>query len=339
MFKYLCKIKPKNIGVYFVVDKNCPDYKRLSKIGKVVPCFSHKHKMLHLLAEVIISSQADSYTLNPFFSFSSPYRQFLFEQKFVFLQHGITTNDLSPWLNKYKKPLRGFVTSAKKERDSILQYNYFYEDKEVWLTGFPRYDLLYNDLQKYITVMPTWRTTLSGSAVQLKSSKYYKFFTELLSNTKLLAAAKKYGYKICAKFHPRIEEVFDFSNEEIIRFGASEKYRDIFAKSSMMVTDFSSVAFDFAYLKKPLIYAQFDADTFYDGQLYEKGYFDYEQDGFGEVAYDLTSTVDLIIDYMKNSCQLKDKYRERIDNFFAFNDKNNCERVYKKILEMSEEKC
>ena len=37
---------------------------------------------------------------------------------------------------------------------------------------------------------------------------------------------------------------------------------------------------------------------------------------------------------MKNGCKLKDKYRERIDNFFAFNDRNNCQRVYEEILKL-----
>lgn len=63
------------------------------------------------------------------------------------------------------------------------------------------------------------------------------------------------------------------------------------------------------------------------------GYFDYERDGFGEVEYDLDSTVDRIIEYMASDCQLKEKYRKRIDNFFVFHDKNNCQRVYEKIME------
>ena len=78
-----------------------------------------------------------------------------------------------------------------------------------------------------------------------------------------------------------------------------------------------------------------DADDFFKGgHVYQKGYFDYERDGFGEVEYDAGSTVDRIIEYIENDCQLKPKYRERIDRFFAFNDKNNCERIVKKILEM-----
>ena len=31
---------------------------------------------------------------------------------------------------------------------------------------------------------------------------------------------------------------------------------------------------------------------------------------------------------------MKEKYRERIDAFFAFDDRNNCERVYNEILKM-----
>ena len=49
--------------------------------------------------------------------------------------------------------------------------------------------------------------------------------------------------------------------------------------------------------------------------------------------------IDVIVgDYrnMTNECKLKEEYRVRIDNFFAFNDRNNCQRVYERILELNE---
>jgi CDP-glycerol glycerophosphotransferase (TagB/SpsB family) len=114
-------------------------------------------------------------------------------------------------------------------------------------------------------------------------------------------------------------------------------YRQVFAISSLMVTDYSSAVFDFSYLRKPVIYCQFDKERFFSGEHTVKlGYFDYEKDGFGEVVYDLDSTIDLIIEYVMNECRLKDMYNERIDSFFAFNDRNNCRRVIDKILKLPE---
>ena len=56
--------------------------------------------------------------------------------------------------------------------------------------------------------------------------------------------------------------------------------------------------------------------------------------GFGEVECDLESTIDRIIEYVENGCKLKPLYRERIDKFFAFHDRDNCRRVVEKILSL-----
>ena len=64
------------------------------------------------------------------------------------------------------------------------------------------------------------------------------------------------------------------------------------------------------------------------------GYFEYERDGFGEVVYDYESTVSLLCEYMENGCQMKEFYKDRVDKFFAYNDKNNCQRTLEKILEI-----
>ena len=109
---------------------------------------------------------------------------------------------------------------------------------------------------------------------------------------------------------------------------ADAVYRDVFAESSLILTDYSSVAFDMGYLRKPVIYAHFDTNH------YAEGYFDYEKDGFGEVEYNLEDTIERLIEYMENDCQLKEEYRHRIDTFFAFDDKNNSQRIYNKIMEL-----
>ncbi len=346
MFQYIQKQGTQNIKPYFILHKDSKDFTRLKKIGPIVPYMSIKHRLLHLLADALISSHADEHVLYPFDKRIYGFKDIVSVKPFIFLQHGITKDDISKWLNKLHKNITIFICSTKNEQISIIDGAYFYSEKEVCLTGFPRFDSLKDDSnQKVITIMPTWRKYIfdyiddkSGQWINrqnFKQSDYYIFFNSLINNERLIETCKKYNYILQFFPHPNILPYsYLFNKNSIVKFNTSEtKYRDIYRHSSLIVTDYSSAVFDFAYLYKPIIYTQFDIKTFFKGEhVYTKGYFDYERDGFGEVRYELESTVDTLIDYIKDGCKLKDKYKKRIDNFFAFRDKNNCNRVYKKII-------
>ena len=84
-FEFLCKARIKGIKVYFVISRSCLDYRRLKKIGKVLPHFSFRHKIMHLLADKIVSSQADHYVTDPFSGYSAAYRDILASKDFIFL--------------------------------------------------------------------------------------------------------------------------------------------------------------------------------------------------------------------------------------------------------------
>lgn len=261
------------------------------------------------------------------------------------MQHGVTKDNQSKWLNKYNRNLFGFIVSTKPEYDSAFTYDYFYPEKNIWLTGMPRYDRLVHDERKYVTVMPTWRKSLSSGTdargvwqlgKEFQESEYFHFYDDLLNNERLLGAAEKYGYTICFMPHPNtIDGLHMFRHDPRVKFmDSSYSYKDIFAQTDLMITDYSSVAFDFAYLRKPIVYSQFDRDSFFSGaHSYTEGYFDYERDGFGEVEHTLDGTVDRIIEYMADGCQMKEEYRKRMDETFAFNDRNCSKRVYERIIE------
>ncbi len=73
----------------------------------------------------------------------------------------------------------------------------------------------------------------------------------------------------------------------------------------MIITDYSSIAFDFAYLKKPVIYYHYAKDYHFD---LEESYFDYKTMGFGEVVDNHEELIDLIMEYVENECEMKDQY-------------------------------
>ena len=341
--------KDKRVRAYFLISEKSDDYARMKSVGSILEPFSWKHKMIHLLATKLVSSQASPFVINPFNAAFAPYRDILSNQNFIFLQHGIIKDDISGWLNRYSKDIKGFITSAQPEYESILDYDYYYTPNEVWLTGLPRHDLLYNDAKKLITLMPTWRKYLNVGKGQVykngiwslddsfKNTDYYKFYNGILNNSRLLDAAEQCGYTIQFMPHPNVIDYIDMfeRNNKCVFLTAATPYKKVFAESDLVLTDYSSAVFDFLMLRKPVIYCQFDAESFFSGEhVYTRGYFDYERDGFGEVEYTLESTVDRIIEYMQNNCQLKEVYRDRIDKFLAFNDKNNCERVFERIIQL-----
>ena len=347
LYRYLQKNKLPDTRVVFSLSKESPDYSRLSKTGECVDAMSFRHKLMHLLCDINISSHADYVTGNPFEGHHDALRDLLQHQKYVFLQHGITKDDVSGWLNRFEKNISGFVTAAKPEYNAILQGDYGYTENNVWLTGFPRFDLLYRDEKKWITIMPSWRKYLMEEidsktgrwsvTENFEKSDYYLFYNKLINSEKLLQTLDRYGYKLMFFPHPNVITVINRFHQDprvgFLKSGIS--YKKVYASSNLVVTDYSSAVFDFAYLRKPVLYAQFDKEKFFAGDhVYVKGYFDYEANGFGEVSYTLDDTIDRIIEYVENDCRSKEKYTRRLDDFFAFDDRNNCKRVLEKILSL-----
>ncbi len=330
---------------FFVLRKDSRDYRRVKKYGKVLPYHSRRHKLLQLVADKIISSAGDDFVMNPFEADRAFFWDILKKKRLIFLQHGITKDDISKWLGKPHRDLGMFVTSTPKEYESVLYGKYYGYGKDVVkLTGLPRYDYLENRPEKIITVMPTWRKSLgvgydteTGNRLYgmgFEDSSFYRFYNALLNDEKLLGAVREKGYILQFMPHPNIMPMIDkfHRSEGVIFCPPDTDYQEIFARSSLMVTDYSSVAFDFAYLGKPVIYAQFDRQDFFRGHTYSEGYFDYREMGLGEVEETLSATVDRILEYVARDCRMKEKYLGRVERFFPFRDRNNSERVYENIV-------
>lgn len=94
-----------------------------------------------------------------------------------------------------------------------------------------------------------------------------------------------------------------------------------------MVTDYSGVQFDFAYQRKPLVYYHSDDLP----AQYESGGLIYETMGFGPICRNHEEVVRTLCAYMEKGCEMEEIYRKRADDFFAFDDFQNCERIYTEV--------
>ncbi|WP_429087904.1 CDP-glycerol glycerophosphotransferase family protein [Aeromonas allosaccharophila] len=348
LYAYISKNKfPQKI--FYIIKRESHDWIRLQNEGfNLIEYGSNEHKEAMIHCSKMISSHADYFVTN-FLG-----KHTLSGKHFVFLQHGVTKDDLSSWLNK-KEHIDLFVTATYPEYQSIISdgTKYKFTTKEVKLTGFPRHDSLLNksmlsNKEKFIVIMPTWRSWLAGKRTgdgstseymdDFKYSNYAISWRDFLSDDRLHSLQKENDLKIVFVPHPNIEK---YINElEIPSYidckpMSSIGIQDILASCSALITDYSSIAFEAAVINKPVIYYQFDEDEFFSGKhTYAKGYFDYRKDGFGPVIREKENLLPYIDTLVKSGFQQPEEYQVRIENTFPFRDGNSCQRTYDAILKL-----
>lgn len=329
----------KYVNNYYLIKKSSVDYQKIRKIGKTVRYKSFKHWLLYCAAEVRASTHLSSFAPGNFIGEWFKYHK----QKGinVFLQHGITHNDFpSNYFEKNGSDL--IICGAKPEFDSFIKLNHFPKSNVV-LSGFSRFDGLHDfEVKKQILVMPSWRSYLFGLSKECFSeSNYFKHWSSILSNNELLDYCKAKDISIVFYPHYSMQsyiELFKPLQNSVVKIADFDNFdvQELLKESSLLVTDYSSILFDFAYMKKPEILYQFDEDEFY-GKHYQRGYFDHRKDGFGEV---LTNEEDVISTIKQFDCDflIKPKYCDRINRFFTINDTCNSERIYQAIIKKFIEK-
>ena len=332
LYNYAITQKDK-INKYFTVNEDSSDFKRLSNLKNLLPFYSFKQRINYLFAEKIISSHPDENILNPFYNKNDTSYAGLINSDKIFLQHGVTKDNVSSWLHKYDKNLSLITTVSDAERNSFLDEGYNYSPEIIQTLGFARFDNLNKkeNLSKQIVIMPSWRENLYEMTPNyIKESEYFKHINSLINNNQLIEICKKYGFKIIFKPHPFVYEFIElFDTNDYVTVDNDSTYQDLFKNSDLLITDYSSVAFDFSYMKKPVIYYQYAKDY-----NFEEGYFKYETMGFGEVIEKENELISLIEEYLKNYCEMKKLYKKRVDTFYKYNDKNNCKRIYDYILKL-----
>lgn len=333
------------IKKYYIFKKDCLDAKRFKKENKKYVVFgSLKHKILFLNANIIFETHNSFTKQHSFDALSEQYFRDLFKSLNVCIQHGLSVQYIPHLVNRINDNLKMFFLSSPIEKKNLENVEYCYEGYEnvLKITGSPRYDGLKNNDKKQILITPTWRNYLAVPVKNIstgriynsnfKNSKYFKIYNNLINNDKLITNASKNGYKIIYLLHPCTSpQIEDFKKNDSVKLIAATddlNYEKILTESSLMVTDYSGVQFDFAYMYKPVIY-------FHPIELppsYDEGEYKYEEMSLGEIVKTSNELVDLLCEYMDNQCKIKNKYKDRIDNFFEYHDYNNCQRIYDEVI-------
>ena len=128
-----------------------------------------------------------------------------------------------------------------------------------------------------------------------------------------------------------------FNQNELFTVKEKCPIQKFLLKSSLLITDYSSIFFDFGYINKPIIYAHFDYDEYRKNQ-FPQGYFNYEIDGFGPICYNIECIIKNIVIQIDNNCQLNNFYFKRTKKFFRYFDDQNNYRTFYSIINSTNKK-
>ncbi|WP_241959179.1 bifunctional glycosyltransferase/CDP-glycerol:glycerophosphate glycerophosphotransferase, partial [Mammaliicoccus sciuri] len=203
---------------------------------------------------------------------------------------------------KYKKNFYAetsrwdYLVSPNRYSTNIFKTAFWMDEERTWEIGYPRNDILVNrsndqeyinqikkDLnlpedKKVIMYAPTWRDD--------EFVKKGQYLFDLKINLENLQKELGENYVILLRMHYLIANALDLNGYEDFAIDVSN-YSDIselYLISDALITDYSSVMFDFGILKRPQYFFAYDIEK------YDKGlrgfYMDYMNDLPGEIITD-----------------------------------------------------
>lgn len=299
---------------------------------------SFKHMFYYHLAEYLIFSHGLRDVMPSILHKSMA----LNKKDIIYLQHGIIAmKRLFFNRNSYNKRIKKFVVSSTQEKNILIKHMNFRAD-QIIVTGLARFDKLNDsskiETKKKILIMPTWREWIINDRDKFIQSDFYKNYLALLTNVELKEFAEENNVEIL--FYPHFEiqkkymDLFALENStvKVIKSGDTS-LNSLIEKCSLLVTDYSSIAFDFSYLNKPVLFYHFDKKEY----LQQRGAFvDLDKDLPGMTAEHLPDLINAIKFKINNNFIIEKDEKIKSNKYFEFKDKNNSKRIYKEIMKLGD---
>lgn len=345
LHKYIIQNCP-NINVYWVINRDSPDVDKARQIGPVLYREDLWTYVYGLLAQVHIISHglADVPTCGSSLSSNAVK---------VRLGHGLTAlkRTKGSLLRSVAAKNRVFnLVPVSSELEKQHKHNWGIDREKIVVTGLPRFDVLLGKRKlcqcregsgtpaARILYMPTWRDWLPRGRGEFVETDFYRQVGNFLLHPGLNEFLARHQVVLDVHFHIITRHHFDAIGQEIARMShvktlpPEEDLQDAIVRSRLLITDYSSVAWDFLYLDKPVLFYQFDVDKFNKAR---GAYIDL-QDLFGPIARDADRAVELTRHFVERDFDCAD-YRAKMERWqrqaFQYRDDANCERVVRAIFD------
>lgn len=310
--------------------------KHLVKFG------SPEHRLLFVCAERIFTAYYGLSPINPFETAKMKYQyEDLCRFKTIYLQHGVLHASLRLQNSQERSQAEAIVVSSDFEVKNYME-NYAYSKDELLTTGMARYDYIDKSVKPKNRVLfaPSWRKYLTTEVAastwdvnveKIKQSDYCKNFMAFLSDERLHKKLEEKEIFLDVKLHPIISQVEGLFDIDCDRINVVKGDVDV-SEYNAFVTDFSSYVFDFAYLKRPIMYFVPDYPQFKSGMNHYRDLDLPFDEAFGPMFTDAEKAAECLCEMIEKDFTLEQPYKDRLEKFFFDFDGNCAENLYQLVV-------
>ena len=228
-------------------------------------------------------------------------------------------------------PSKLIIFNAKK---------YGWDNNNIIKIGLPRWDIFYEyeknlnnkntNLNQSIFIMFTWRVNKNKQNI---SKYYFKNIKNLINDYYLYQLLKLNNITLNFAIHDNFEKYKNiFQINKYIKYINQNHIIDCLKQSSLVITDFSSIIFDFIARKKPYIIYIPDAEDSKISEIYSRNYYNVinrMKNGilnFENIFFQINETINKIQFYINNSFKLDIKLKIFYQKFNFQNKGNNIKK-------------
>lgn len=333
LFQYLRNWHPK-LKVYYVIAADSPDRERVERLGQVILQYSVAHAWYLLQAKVLLSTDSLRSLAYP----AEVFRRLWSKTHNVFLQHGVMAVKRTVYSHNNYFYLSQIIVSSDREK-KIFARDYSFPANTISVTGLARFDNLTaengTEQKRQILVVPTWRIGLNNQQ-QLKASKYYWAWMQLLTSPELADLLDQHQTSLFFRPHQNMLPLmadFAVTHDRIhIQQDNNPPLCTLIKESALLITDYSSIMFDFFYQNKPAICYMFDRNEIEYTQG-GKPHINIDAELPADVHHTTSRVITALALHLENKCTEPPRQKELAGNFFKKRDQLNCERVYRAVCE------
>ena len=247
---------------------------------------------------------------------------------YVFLQHGVmymvSLNSESRKMFKRKR-LNGkyrVVVSSQAEADHFTELgNHYYED--LYITGLPKFDKnVLNDDADKIIIMPTWRPwEINTARDNFLETSYFKMIMRIYDSV-----PETLKDKVIILPHPLIvNELKNLPKSVTDTIVMDAKYDDILKQARILITDYSSIAYDAFYRGTRVIFYWEEKDECMANYGPSTKLMLNEENVYGDYFYSTDGLCEAIESNYNNP--QTEEYKKRYSHIVTYHDGRNTERL------------